>query len=113
MAITDPGSAEIHQAMARELAKQGNTTQAITDYREAIRINPRLPGVHTDLGDLLYHSQDEELRASAASEFQAALDANPSDEKAELAMGVLAARQRRSEGRLHRRFARPPIGPER
>lgn len=93
MAIAEPESAEIHQAMARELAKQGNTAQAITDYRESIRINPRLPGVHTDLGDLLYHSQDEELRASAASEFQAALDANPSDEKAELAMGVLAARR--------------------
>jgi tetratricopeptide (TPR) repeat protein len=93
MAIADPGSAEIHQAMARELAKQGDTTQAIVNYREAIRINPQLPGVHTELGDLLYHSQDEKLHASAASEFQAALDANPSDEKAELAMGVLAARR--------------------
>jgi tetratricopeptide (TPR) repeat protein len=93
MAIADPGSAEIHQAMARELAKQGNTAQAIIDYREAIRINPQLPGVHTDLGDLLFHSLDEKLQASAASEFQAALDANPRDEKAELALGVLAARR--------------------
>jgi tetratricopeptide (TPR) repeat protein len=93
MAIADPGSAEIYQAMARELAKQGNTAQAIADYREAIRINPRLPGVHTELGDLLFHSQDDKLQASAASEFQAALDANPRDEKAELAMGVLAARR--------------------
>jgi tetratricopeptide (TPR) repeat protein len=49
--------------------------------------------VHTELGDLLYHSQDEKLHASAASEFQAALDANSTDEKAELAMGVLAARR--------------------
>jgi tetratricopeptide (TPR) repeat protein len=93
MAIADPGSAEIHQAMARELAKQGNTAQAITDYREAIRINPRLPGVHTELGDLLYHSQDPKQRAAAASEFQAALNVNPMDEKAELAMGVLAAQR--------------------
>jgi tetratricopeptide (TPR) repeat protein len=93
MAIADPGSAEIHQAMARELAKQGNTAQAITDYREAIRIDPLLPGVHTELGDLLYHSQDPKQQAAAASEFQAALNVNPSDEKAELAMGVLAARR--------------------
>ncbi len=92
MAISDSGSAEIHQAMARELAKQGNTAQAIVDYREAIRINPKLPGVHTELGDLLFHSMDVKLQASAAPEFQAALDANPKDEKAELAMGVLAAR---------------------
>ena len=93
MAIADPESAEIHQAIARELARQGDTTQAIVNYREAIRINPQLPGVHTELGDLLYHSLDEKLQASAASEFQAALDANPRDEKAELAMGVLAARR--------------------
>jgi tetratricopeptide (TPR) repeat protein len=93
MAIADPGSAEIHQAMARELAKQGNTAQAITDYREAIRIDPLLPGVHTELGDLLYHSQDPKQQDAAASEFQAALNVNPSDEKAELAMGVLAARR--------------------
>ncbi len=92
MAMADPDSAEIHQAMARELAKEGDTEQAITVYREAIRINPRLPGVHTELGDLLFHSQDDTVQSSAASEFQAALEANPRDEKAELAMGVLAAR---------------------
>jgi tetratricopeptide (TPR) repeat protein len=93
MAMADPSSAELHQAMARELAKQGETDQAIADYREALRINPRLPGAHTELGDLLYHSQNQKLQAAAASEFQAALDVNPRDEKAELAMGVLAARR--------------------
>jgi tetratricopeptide (TPR) repeat protein len=77
--------------MARELARQGDTAQAIADYRKAIQTNPLLPGVHTELGDLLYHSEDKEQRAAAASEFQAALDANPEDEKAVLAMGVLAA----------------------
>ena len=93
MAMADPASAELYQTMARELARQGETDQAIADYREALRINPRLPGAHTELGDLFFHSQDEKLRAAAAGEFQAALDANPGDEKAELAMGVLAARR--------------------
>jgi Tfp pilus assembly protein PilF len=91
MAMADSGTGEIQRAMARELARQGNTAQAIADYRKAIQINPVLPGVHTELGDLLYHSADKEQRAAAASEFQAALDANPEDEKAVLAMGVLAA----------------------
>ena len=92
MAMADPESAELHRAMARELAKQGDTAHAIVDYREAIRINPRLSGVHTELGDLLFRSQDDKVRASAASEFQAALEENPEDEKAQLAMGVIAAR---------------------
>lgn len=91
MAIADPGSAELRQATARELAKEGKTDQAIAAYREALRINPRLPGAHTELGDLLFHSADENLKAAAASEFQKALDVNPRDEKAELATGVLAA----------------------
>ncbi|MGA7339735.1 MAG: tetratricopeptide repeat protein [Terracidiphilus sp.] len=93
IAIADPASAELYQAMARELAKQGQTDQAVADYREAIRINPRLPGAHTELGDLFYHSQDVKLQAAAAGEFQTALDVNPRDEKAELAMGILAARR--------------------
>lgn len=92
MAIADPGSAELHQAMARQLAEQGETDPAIAAYHEALSINPRLPGAHTELGDLFYHSQDEKLQAAAASEFQAALNVNPRDEKAELALGVLAAR---------------------
>jgi tetratricopeptide (TPR) repeat protein len=92
MAIANPESAELHQAMAREMAKQGDTAHAIVNYREAIRINPRLSGVHTELGDLLFHSPDDKLQASAAAEFQGALEANPKDEKAELALGVIAAR---------------------
>ena len=93
MAIADPGSAELNQAMARELAKEGDTDRAIAAYREALRINPQLPGAHTQLGDLFYHSQDEKLQAAAANEFQAALNVNPRDEKAELALGVLAAQR--------------------
>lgn len=91
MAIANPGSAELHQAMARELAKQGKTDEAIANYREALRINPRLPEAHTDLGDLFYHSMDGRLKAQATGEFKAALAVNPRDEKAELAIGVLAA----------------------
>ena len=91
IAVADPDSAELHEAMARELAKQGETDRAIAAYREALHIDPQLPAAHTDLGDLLYHSQDEQLKASAPSEFQKALDVNPKDEKAELALGVIAA----------------------
>ncbi len=91
MAMADPESAELEEATARELAKQGATDPAIAAYREALHIDPRLPGAHTDLGDLLYHSQDEQLKASAPTEFHKALDVNPKDEKAELGLGVIAA----------------------
>ena len=90
LALTDPGSAEMHQVMARELSRHGDTDPAIANYREAIAINPRLPGLHSELGDLLYHSTEKNLQAQAEAEFEAALEVNPRDEKAQLSLGMIA-----------------------
>jgi cytochrome c-type biogenesis protein CcmH/NrfG len=76
--------------MARELARHDENAAAIANYREAIRIDPNLPGLHTELGDLLYYSQDVKLQAQAAGEFEAALKLNPRDEKAQLYLGMIA-----------------------
>jgi cytochrome c-type biogenesis protein CcmH/NrfG len=93
LALAAPESAEMHQAMARELARQGNETAAVANYREAIRIDPRLPGLSFELGSLLYNSTDEKLQAEAEAQFQAALSANPLDEKSQLMLGEIAARR--------------------
>ncbi len=90
LALTASDSAEMHQLMARELARHGDNAPAIANYREAIKIDPRLPGLHTELGDLLYHSQDEKLKGEAKSEFEAALVVNPGDAKAQLFLGIIA-----------------------
>jgi Tfp pilus assembly protein PilF len=93
LALSAPESAEMHQVMARELAHHHDDDAAIANYREAIRLNPQLPGVHSELGDILFNSQDEKLQAQAAAEFEAALAVNPRDEKAELSLGMIAARK--------------------
>lgn len=90
LALTAPDSAEMHQAMARELARHHDTDAAIANYREAIRINPQLPDLHTELGDLLYHSTERNLQAQAEAEFKVALELNPRDEKAQLSLGMIA-----------------------
>lgn len=90
LALVSPGSAEMHQAMARELARHHDDAAAIANYREAIQLNPNLPGLHTELGDLLYYSQDAKLQAQAAGEFEAALKVNPNDEQAQLYLGMIA-----------------------
>lgn len=92
LALAAPQSAELHQSMAQELARHGQDNAAIANYREAIRLNPKLPGVHLELGDLLFESPDEKLQAQAAAEFDAALAINPQDEKALLMQGREAAR---------------------
>jgi len=93
MALAAPNSAEMHQAMARELTRHGDEAAAIANYREAIRIDPKLPDLYFELGNLLYNSTDEKLQSEAESQFQAALAANPRDEKAQLMLGEVAARR--------------------
>jgi cytochrome c-type biogenesis protein CcmH/NrfG len=90
LALTAPDSAEMHQVMARELARHGDTDPAIANYRDAIKINPQQPGLHSELGDLLYHSTEKNLQALAEAEFKAALEVNPNDEKAQLSLGMIA-----------------------
>lgn len=90
LALTAPNSAEMHQVMARELARHGDNAPAIANYREAIKIDPRLPGLHSELGDLLYHSDDSKLKAQAEAEFKAALAVNPDDELAQRMLGEIA-----------------------
>lgn len=93
LALTAPNSAQMHQVMARELARHGDEAPAIANYREAIKIDPKLSGVHFELGNLFYNSTDEKLRAEAEPEFKAALAANPNDEKSLLMMGMIAAKR--------------------
>jgi cytochrome c-type biogenesis protein CcmH/NrfG len=82
----------MHEMMGREVARQGNDKQAITDLQDALKINPHLPDAHRELGELYSHSTDEKLQAQAEPEFHAALADNPNDEKAHLLLGEAAAK---------------------
>jgi tetratricopeptide (TPR) repeat protein len=93
LAMAAPHSAEMHQAMARELIRHGDEAAAIANYHEAIRLNPKLPGLLFDFGAVLYKSDDPKLKAEAEAQFKAALAANPQDEKAQLMIGQVAAQR--------------------
>lgn len=92
LALSAPNSAQMHQVMARELARHGDEAPAIANYREAIKIDPKLPGIHFELGNLLYNSTDDQLKAEAEQEFKAALALNPNDEKSLLMLGMIASK---------------------
>jgi len=91
--LTAPDSPETHMVMAGELARQGDRANAITHYREAIRLNPALPGAHFQLAEQLRTAPDPTLNAQAEDEYKAALRANQFDELSwrQLA-GILAAK---------------------
>jgi tetratricopeptide (TPR) repeat protein len=93
LALAGPASAQMHQVMARELARHGDEAASIANYREAIKIDSRLLGIHSELGDQLYYSSDDTLHPEAESEFKTALEINPADEHAELMLGMIAAKR--------------------
>ena len=80
MMMVAPGSAEMHMIMAGELGRQGDHTNAIREYREALRLNPMLPGAHFELAEQLRTSSDPALNAQAEDEYKAAIRVNQYDE---------------------------------
>lgn len=93
LALAAPNSAQMHEVMARELEQREDDAPAIANYREAIKLDPKLTAAHFDLGMLFYNSTEENLRAQAEPEFKAALALNPNDEKSLLMLGLIAARR--------------------
>jgi tetratricopeptide (TPR) repeat protein len=93
MMVVAPDSAEMHMIMAGELGRQGDHSNAVAQYREAIRLNPTLPGAHFELAEQLRTSPDPALNAQAEDEYKAALRVNQYDELSwrQLA-GILAAK---------------------
>ncbi len=91
--VVAPNSARTHQMMAHELARQGNTAEAIANYREALKLEPNLPGLHFELAEMLNSSSIPDAPQQAELEYKAALAANPFDEKSECRLGELAASQ--------------------
>jgi Tfp pilus assembly protein PilF len=81
LSLAAPDSAQMHQLLAHEDIRQGNTDGAIAQYRKAIAIDPHLPGVHFELAEVLRTSTDETVKKEAEQEYQAALLENPLDEK--------------------------------
>jgi tetratricopeptide (TPR) repeat protein len=91
LSMVAPDSARMHQVMAHEMARQGDTEAAVRNYREAIKLAPQLPGLHFELGEQLHASSNPEEKQEAEGEYKAALAVNPFDEESERRLGEIAA----------------------
>jgi tetratricopeptide (TPR) repeat protein len=81
LSLAAPDSAQMHQLMAHEDIRQGNTNSAVEQFRKAIAIDPHLPGIYFELAELLRSSQDAGVKKEAEDAYRAALKENPQDEK--------------------------------
>jgi Tfp pilus assembly protein PilF len=91
LSLAAPDSAQMHQLLAHEEARQGKNDAAAVEFRKAIAIDPHLPGVHFELAELLSNSRDPALKKQAEEEYRTALAENPQDEKSTLRLAEIDA----------------------
>lgn len=91
LSLVGPNSAEIQHVMGHETFRYGDPAGAIAHYREAIKLNPRIPGIHYELAEVLSESLNPADKAEAEREYKLALEMNPHDEKAQSRLGDIDA----------------------
>jgi tetratricopeptide (TPR) repeat protein len=96
LAMAAPDSARMHELMAQHLVNEGDLASAVAQYRKALAINPKLPGVHFELGEAIL--QKKPLSTSAIGEaeeqFRIALAENPVNANAEYGLAKISAERR-------------------
>jgi tetratricopeptide (TPR) repeat protein len=85
-----PESAQMHQVLAQLSASQDDFPEAIAQYRKALEIDPQLPGIHFELGQMiLANSTEEPARQAAESELMLALASDPNNSECEYLLGEI------------------------
>lgn len=93
-----PHSARGYQVMGQVAGSEGNWQQAVDAYRQAIKLNPTLPGVHLDLAvQLLLHSHDADAWKEALEHLNGELKINPTSAEAHYEIGEVYRRQDQPE----------------
>jgi tetratricopeptide (TPR) repeat protein len=87
LGLAAPDSAQTHQAIAHELQRDRDLGGTIANLRQALALDPSLPGAHFELAEALHASDDQRLRAEAESQYKLAVETNPSDPKAAERLG--------------------------
>ena len=95
LAVLAPGSARMQQVIAERLVNGGDLQGAIEHYRKALQIDPRLPGVHFELGEAILQSSpvDAGTQAEAQKEFEASIGVDGDTAKTECEFGSMALSQ--------------------
>jgi len=107
-----PESYQYHQIAAEIFQLRGEYGRAEDQYRQVLKLNPQLRGVHYSLGLLSLHaSRDAEARQRARDQFLQELALDPSSAAAEYQLGLLARRSNHLEEaqqRFHRAIRLSP-----
>ena len=100
IAMVAPKSARMHQIMGQEMSRHGDIQGAIAHYREAVKLDSKLPGLRFELAEALNLSNAASDQQEVEKEYRAALADNPFDEKSECRLGEIALRESELEHAL-------------
>ena len=89
--VSAPSSYQVHELNAEALETQGKWAEAEGEYREVLKKDPQLPGIHYRIGRLLLSNPEAASRkADARHEFKEELKIDPTNAGAEYVLGELA-----------------------
>ena len=95
LAVIAPRSARMQQAVAEKLINAGDLKSAIDHYRKALQLDPRLPGVHYELGEAILElaRSDAAAQAESQKELEASIAIDGDTAKAECELAEIALLQ--------------------
>ena len=83
-----PDSVHVHQILGEAAMTQDDFPGAILQFRKAVEIDPKTPGIHYELGRaILTNSQDAAARQEAQQEFETELKSDPADFNSQYELG--------------------------
>ena len=90
LASAAPDSGRMYEIMAQHLVNMGKIDEAIVQYEKALQSDPKLLGVHYELGEAFLHrSHQAEDLDRAEKEFRLAAAENPSDANSRYQIGFI------------------------
>jgi Tfp pilus assembly protein PilF len=90
LSLAAPNSAQMHQAMAHVLIRERDNKAAIQNLRDALKIDPALPGAHYELAELLHLSTLPADKAEATEQYKLAVQYQRNDAAALARLGEIA-----------------------
>ena len=91
LASSAPGSYQMHELNAEAMEAQGKPEEAVGEYREVLKKEPKVRGIHYRIGRLLLSGPNRDAaKEEARREFEEELKIDPSSAASEYVLGELA-----------------------